>query len=269
LNAGGGSGIEVYQYDNKTDTVAARVLNKICAVTRLQNRSPKKNQNLYVLRHSKPPAILIECGFVDTKTDAEIVTAKTDVIGKAIAEGILGKDINKENQSNQPSKPTSVKPVPSRTPLNRSDILFKKNDKGSAVRILQQDLIKAGYSVGKSGADGVFGPATEHAVRVLQKDYKLSVDGIVGAETRAALSKALEKKKKQPKLPDSAVALYPETLINRGSSGKDVKRIQSALSIHVDGIFGAKTEAAVKAYQKRHNLTADGIVGPQTWNTMF
>lgn len=269
LNAGGGAGIEVYQYDSKTDTVAARVLNKICAVTRLRNRGQKKNQSLYVLRHSKPPAILIECGFVDTKTGAEIVIAKTDVIGKAIAEGILGKDINKENQSSQPSKSASVKPVPSRNPPNRSDILFKKNDKGSAVRTLQQDLIKAGYSVGKSGADGVFGPATENAVRVLQKDYKLSEDGIVGVETRAALSKALEKKKKQPKPPDSAVAPYHETLIKRGSSGKSVERIQRALSIHVDGIFGAKTEAAVKAYQKRHNLTADGIVGPQTWNTMF
>jgi N-acetylmuramoyl-L-alanine amidase len=48
-----------------------------------------------------------------------------------------------------------------------------------------------------------------------------------------------------------------------------VERIQRALSITVDGIFGAKTEAAVKAYQKRHKLAADGIVGPQTWNTLF
>ncbi|MEY8741962.1 peptidoglycan-binding protein [Bacillales bacterium AN1005] len=37
----------------------------------------------------------------------------------------------------------------------------------------------------------------------------------------------------------------------------------------MDGKYGTKTEAAVKAYQKRQGLTVDGKVGSQTWNRMF
>lgn len=264
LNAGGGTGIEVYQYDNKTDAVATRVLNNVCAVTGLRSRGIKKNPSLYVLRNTKSQAILVECGFVDTKTDAEIVAGKTDAIGKAIAEGILGKEINIENASNQPSIPATAKPTGSQT-----NQLLKKGNKGSAVTKLQQDLIKAGYSVGKTGADGIFGAATDKAVRALQNNYKIAVDGIVGPKTRTALSKAIEKKTAEKQSNASAVVPYPGSLIKRGSRGKDVERIQRALSITVDGIFGAKTEAAVKAYQKRHKLAADGIVGQKTWNTLF
>ncbi|MDR9793622.1 peptidoglycan-binding domain-containing protein [Aeribacillus composti] len=45
--------------------------------------------------------------------------------------------------------------------------------------------------------------------------------------------------------------------------------IQKALGIKDDGIFGPKTEAAVKAFQKKHGLKQDGIVGPKTWAKMF
>jgi peptidoglycan hydrolase-like protein with peptidoglycan-binding domain len=54
---------------------------------------------------------------------------------------------------------------------------------------------------------------------------------------------------------------YPE--IKKGAKGDFVKIVQMALM--VDGIFGAATEIAVKAFQKRVGLTPDGIVGPNTW----
>lgn len=50
-----------------------------------------------------------------------------------------------------------------------------------------------------------------------------------------------------------------------GSKGQDVRTLQRALSLTVDGIFGPKTEAAVKAFQKSHGLVGDGIVGAKTW----
>lgn len=53
--------------------------------------------------------------------------------------------------------------------------------------------------------------------------------------------------------------------IKKGSSGEDVKTLQKKLNIAVDGIFGNSTDAAVRAYQKAHGLTSDGIVGPHTW----
>lgn len=58
--------------------------------------------------------------------------------------------------------------------------------------------------------------------------------------------------------------------LRRGNSGDEVADLQMLLSakygadLDIDGVFGAKTEAAVKAFQQAHGLTADGIVGPKT-----
>lgn len=54
-----------------------------------------------------------------------------------------------------------------------------------------------------------------------------------------------------------------------GSRGKGVERVQRELTIKRDGIFGKQTEAAVKAYQERKGLVADGIVGLKAWNMLF
>lgn len=61
--------------------------------------------------------------------------------------------------------------------------------------------------------------------------------------------------------------------IGYGSSGKDVKTLQEMLNsngyqLDVDGNFGPKTQAAVKDYQKKNNLTVDGIVGNHTWGSL-
>ena len=53
-----------------------------------------------------------------------------------------------------------------------------------------------------------------------------------------------------------------------GSKGKFVKELQNLLDLTVDGDFGIKTENAVKNFQKKHNLTEDGIVGPKTWQVL-
>ena len=70
---------------------------------------------------------------------------------------------------------------------------------------------------------------------------------------------------------------YPGTPLRRGSSGPNVVVLQVALNRisqsypaipkvpAVDGIFGSRTEAAVRAFQQIFGLTADGIVGPATW----
>ena len=50
-----------------------------------------------------------------------------------------------------------------------------------------------------------------------------------------------------------------------GSTGSDVKTLQGYLHLQVDGIFGNITVEAVKAWQREHGLTADGIVGDKTW----
>lgn len=61
---------------------------------------------------------------------------------------------------------------------------------GDDVREAQMLLIAHGFDVGSSGADGIFGPATDEAVRSFQRAKNLEVDGIIGAKTWAALRTA-------------------------------------------------------------------------------
>ena len=73
------------------------------------------------------------------------------------------------------------------------------------------------------------------------------------------------------------VSSYPGTPLRRGSTGPNVVTLQVALNriaqnypaipkiASVDGIFGSRTEATVKAFQRIFGLTPDGIVGPATW----
>ena len=65
---------------------------------------------------------------------------------------------------------------------------------GADVKELQTYLIQLGYDLGKWGADGDFGDATEIAVRKFQTISKIKVDGIAGKDTLAALNKALDDK---------------------------------------------------------------------------
>lgn len=58
-------------------------------------------------------------------------------------------------------------------------------------------------------------------------------------------------------------------LLKLGSEGEDVKKLQTKLGVDPIGKFGPKTDAAVKAWQSANGLTADGVVGDNTWNKMF
>jgi hypothetical protein len=67
--------------------------------------------------------------------------------------------------------------------VNITMSVLKKGSKGEQVKTLQRLLICQGYDLGKYGADGSFGSATENAVRTYQKTMKLDVDGSVGQNT--------------------------------------------------------------------------------------
>jgi peptidoglycan hydrolase-like protein with peptidoglycan-binding domain len=62
--------------------------------------------------------------------------------------------------------------------------LANPNSRGDDVRAVQQAIARAGFPL---TADGVFGPATDRAVRQFQASRGLTVDGIVGSQTRRAL----------------------------------------------------------------------------------
>ena len=58
-------------------------------------------------------------------------------------------------------------------------------------------------------------------------------------------------------------------LLKRGDNNEDVKKLQAKLGLDPIGNFGPKTEDAVKAWQTKNGLAADGIVGPNTWNKIM
>lgn len=64
---------------------------------------------------------------------------------------------------------------------------LKNGSSGEEVKKLQTALINAGYDVGSSGADGIFGANTQAAVKKYQQDNGLAVDGIAGVNTQSAL----------------------------------------------------------------------------------
>lgn len=68
---------------------------------------------------------------------------------------------------------------------------LSKGMAGEDVKTLQKRLMMLGYKLPKYGADGDFGEETDKAVREFQKDQGLVVDGVVGTDTLAAISKAL------------------------------------------------------------------------------
>lgn len=103
LNAGGGTGPEVWVYSDKTKDVAARISAKIAKTFDLKDRGVKDSQKLYVLRNTTAPAVLVECCFVDSEKDKKVWDA--DKCAKAIAEGILNKTIT-ETKPQKPAKPS-------------------------------------------------------------------------------------------------------------------------------------------------------------------
>ena len=88
--------------------------------------------------------------------------------------------------------PMCVEGVPP-TPTPTTKPTLRRGDRGVYVALAQTELMNKGYSCGDKGADGIFGQATEAAVKRFQNDHTdesgkpLSVDGIIGAKTWAAL----------------------------------------------------------------------------------
>lgn len=131
--------------------------------------------------------------------------------------------------------------------------IVSEGDRNHPVPTLQYLLRERGHTI---DVDGIFGPATDAAVRAFQQSKNLTVDGDVGPITWSALI----------------------VTVRNGSRGDAVRGVQEEFrfragepsqGLQVDGIFGPKTEAAVRGFQQALSLSVDGIVGPQTWQALI
>ena len=144
---GQGHGVEVLQYSDKTKEVAQNICNAIAELG-LKNRGVKDRADLYVLKKTKAPAILIECCFCDSEIDAGLYNCET--MATAIVKGLM--EEGKEIVQPQPA------PAPTPTPKPSGDDWVKR---------LQEELnsqFGAGLVV-----DGIKGPKTLNACPIVKK----------------------------------------------------------------------------------------------------
>src|SRR5215813_675348 len=123
------------------------------------------------------------------------------------------------------------------------------------VAALQVGLHSRGLYAGP--IDGITGPATQNAIRKLQKHARITVDGVVGPKTRRALGHFARHRLGQ----------RPLHLTN---AGWDVASLQFQLAEHgfpsaaFDVVFGPHIDRALQRFQKFAGLRADGVAGPET-----
>lgn len=82
---------------------------------------------------------------------------------------------------------------------------------------------------------------------------------------RTAVSNILNNNSKPPLIPPIDPSGRPTLRRGIANDASIVKILQAKILVSPDGFFGPKTEAAVRAFQKLHQLVPDGIVGPKTW----
>ena len=176
-------------------------------------------------------------------------------------------------------------------PSSWPGVTLRRGSSGVSVRILQRQLsrIAKDYpAFGKPEASGIFDEATETSVKRFQKQFSLTADGLVGKATWYKVSYIYVSVKDLAELTSEgesaegvqSAGAWPGVVLRRGSTGSAVEQAQFWLSElaqfdstlpdpAVDGRFGAGTERAVKTFQQRQGLAADGAVGQATWDALY
>lgn len=167
FNAGGGDGAEVLYYPGSSNgqTMGNNILNEIKALGQ-GSRGTKATDDFAMLRDTNGVANIVECAFVDNKTDMAIADTDAELknMGVAIAKGIM-KTIGVSTSSS--------KPIP--TPTLKKGMYDNKE-----VKELQSIL--GGLTI-----DGDFGDKTYNALKSWQSKYGLTADGIYGEKTEAKM----------------------------------------------------------------------------------
>ena len=135
--------------------------------------------------------------------------------------------------------------------------IVQNGSQGHPIRTLQFLLRAHGRNL---TVDGMFGPATEAAVKAFQTSKGMTADGIMSAQTWSTLIIQVKK----GSYGDAVRGVQEEFQFRSGEPGKGLK---------VDGIFGPQTDSTVRGFQHALSLDipsviVDGIVGPVTWQAL-
>ena len=164
---GKGGGIVAYGY-KKPHTCRDAIYNACVNATGLQgNRSkPLVSKGFHVLKYTKMPAVLIECGFMDSSVDAPIIL--TEDFAKKMARAMLEAIARCYGLTKKEAQTTVTVQLP----------VLEKGAKEAAVEAMQGLLVAAGFSCGEKGIDGSFGADTRKALKAFQKKQGLQETGI-------------------------------------------------------------------------------------------
>jgi N-acetylmuramoyl-L-alanine amidase len=229
------NGTEVFAVSSGSRRLAQPVLENIVRLG-FYNRGVKDGSHLFVLKNTDMPAILIECCFIDSRRDMDLFDAEK--MANAIVRGLTGQDPT-AGSSVETSSGTSGSSDP--TPNADPQVLK-----------LQKALnrLKIEDNNGKSLVeDGRSNPATTSATLKFHSIMGISAPGTAGAATWKAIDEILEKPILRP----------------NHATGKAVRYVQFRVGTAIDGIYGTNSAKAVIQFQSRNNVTADGVVGPQSW----
>ena len=166
---------------------------------------------------------------------------------------------------------------------------LSRGDRGENVAVIQTAInrISLNYpSIPKMyPVDGIFGEATEKAVRKFQQIFNLTVDGIVGKATWYRMVGLYTGITRLSELDSEGQTIFGRSLeypdaISLGDEGEKVIILQFFLnvlasvnpfipSVPASGKFGEETLNSVKAFQQNSRLEVDGVVGQQTWDAIY
>lgn len=185
VNGGAGGGIVAYIAKSASEESAQwqkALYEELIAATGLKgNRAkPLCKKNYYVVKHTKMPAVLLELGFMDSKTDVPVILSEgyADKAAAAVVRALVSGGGLKEKKKTQEVCKVDL-PV------------LKKGSKSDAVKAMQMLLLGHGCKMtngGKTyGADGSFGAATEKALKAFKKAKGLGENATCDGKTWSAL----------------------------------------------------------------------------------
>jgi N-acetylmuramoyl-L-alanine amidase len=225
------NGTEVFATSEEGRKIAKPVLDEIVKLG-FFNRGVKNGSHLFVLQHTNMPAILVEGCFIDSQKDVSLYDPEK--MANAIVKGLTGK------------LPTEQVPA----------VPDAADNKDTSILRLQKSLnqLKITDKNGKPLVeDGTTDPQTKSAIEKFQAITGIQQTGIAGETTWKAINLILAKRIIRP----------------NHAGGVPVRYLQHRLGVDNDGVYGPNTEKAVKEFQRKNGLFADGIIGPITWQKLI